>query len=219
MRISISGTGCQGKTTLIQDFLQEWPGFSTPKKTYRSKLKKDNHSKDAGEDSQWDILNFMLDQLQEYKKSDNIIFDRCPLDNLVYTMWAHEKGQISKEFVDKCIPLIKESSKFLDIIFFVPLTKVHQVEIEDDGTRNTDPIYIKEIDNIFKTLLQYYHQNVGPFFPKDDKPAIIDVFGTRQERIEIIKLYLDVDGDPIGEQGIINPNEIDSIMHQFRDDN
>ena len=85
MRISISGTGCQGKTTLIQDFLQEWPGFSTPKKTYRSKLKKDNHSKDACEDSQWDILNFMLDQLQEYKKGDNIIFDRCPLDNLVYT--------------------------------------------------------------------------------------------------------------------------------------
>ena len=33
----------------------------------------------------------------------------------------------------------------------------------------------------------------------------------------MIKLYIDVDGDPIGEQGIINPNEVESIMQQFRD--
>ena len=41
--------------------------------------------------------------------------------------------------------------QFLDIIFFTPLTNVHKVEIEDDGVRNADPNYIKEIDNIFNT--------------------------------------------------------------------
>ncbi len=216
MRISVSGTACQGKTTLIEDFIKEWPIYESPEETYRAKLKKDNHSQTADEDNQWDILNFMIDQMQSYGKGDNVIYDRCPLDNLVYTLWAHEKGNISKEFVDKCIPLVKESMRFLDIIFFTPLTKVHKVEPEEDGVRNTDPVYIKEIDNIFKTLLQYYYQDVGPFFIKDDKPAIIEIFGSPHERIEMVKLYLDVDGDPIGEGGIIDPNEVDSLLQQFQ---
>ena len=216
MRIAISGTGCQGKSTLIQDFLQEWPGYKTPKKTYRDKLNKENHSESTDEDNQWDVLNFMIDQLQEYRKGDNVIFDRCPLDNLVYSLWAQDKNNVSKEFVDKCIPVVKESMRFLDIIFFTPLTNVHKVELEEDGVRNTDPIYIQEIDNIFKTLLQYYHQDIGPFFLKDDKPAIIEVFGDRQQRMEMIKLYLDVDGDPIGEQGIVDPNEVEALLQQFR---
>jgi hypothetical protein len=215
MRIAISGTACQGKSTLVDDFLQEWSPYTTPEKSYRDVLDSE-HSDTASEDGQWEILNFMVDQLQEYRKGDNVIFDRCPLDNLVYTLWAHEKGNLSKEFVDKCIPVVKESMRFLDIIFFVPLTKVHKVSLEDDGVRNSDPVYIREIDNIFKTLLQYYHQDVGPFFLKDDKPAIIEVFGNRQERIEITKLYLDDDGDPISEEGIINPAEVESLLHQFK---
>ena len=85
MRIAISGTACQGKTTFINDFLKEWPSYSTPEESYRNSLS-DNHSETADEDNQWDVLNFMVDQLQEYRKGDNVIFDRCPLDNLVYTL-------------------------------------------------------------------------------------------------------------------------------------
>lgn len=215
MRIAISGTACQGKTTLINDFLQEWSCYKTPDKSYRDLLTGD-HSTDTSEDTQWDVLNFMVDQLQETKKGDNVIFDRCPLDNLVYTLWAHEKGLIDKEFVDKCIPIVRESMRALDIIFFTPLTKVHQVKLIDDGTRVADAGYIKEVDTLFKTLLQYYYQDLGPFFVKDDKPAIIEVFGERQERIEMLKLYLDTDGDAIGEGGILDPNEIDMLYEQFK---
>ena len=35
MRIAISGTACQGKSTLVKDFLDLWPSYSTPEKTYR----------------------------------------------------------------------------------------------------------------------------------------------------------------------------------------
>ena len=64
MRIAISGTACQGKTTLINDFLQEWSSYKTPDKSYRDLLT-DDHSTDTNEDTQWDVLNFMVDQLQE----------------------------------------------------------------------------------------------------------------------------------------------------------
>jgi len=204
MRIAISGTGNQGKTTLIKDFLQEWSTYRTESSTYRDKLvaEKLPHSKNATKDTQWKILNHMIDEMQTFKSDDYIIMDRCPIDNLVYSLWCFEKGvgDIDKEFIDKCIPLVCESMKHLDIIFFTPITKAAPVKIEDDGVRETDSIYIKEIDNIFKMIGAQHHQNneKNPFFPKDDAPGWIEVFGDRQTRIAMIKQYLDVDGDLIG---------------------
>ena len=204
MRIAISGTGNQGKTTLIKDFLQEWPTYRTESSTYRDKLvaEKLPHSKNATKDTQWKILNHMIDEMQTFKSDDYAIMDRCPIDNLVYSLWCFEKGvgDIDKEFIDKCIPLVCESMKHLDIIFFTPITRAAPVKIEDDGVRETDSIYIKEIDNIFKMIGAQHNQNNGknPFFPKDDAPGWIEVFGDRQTRIAMIKQYLDVDGDLIG---------------------
>lgn len=218
MRIAISGTGNQGKTTLINDFLQEWSNYKTESSTYRDKLvaEKLPHSKDATKDTQWKILNHMIDEMQTFGAEDNIIMDRCPIDNLIYSLWCFEKGvgDIDKEFIDKCIPLVCESMRNLDIIFFIPITKAAPVAIEEDGVRETDKVYIKEIDNIFKMIGAQHHENNGrnPFFPKDDAPGWIEVFGDRQTRIAMIKQYLDADGDLIGgtEESmneLINPHD------------
>ena len=204
MRIAISGTGNQGKTTLINDFLQEWSNYKTESSTYRDKLVSEKlpHSKEATKDTQWKILNHMIDEMQTFGAEDNIIMDRCPIDNLIYSLWCFEKGvgDIDKEFIDKCIPLVCESMRNLDIIFFIPITKAAPVAIKEDGVRETDEVYIKEIDNIFKMIGAQHHENNGrnPFFPKDDAPGWIEVFGDRQTRIAMIKQYLDADGDLIG---------------------
>ena len=60
MRIAISGTACQGKTTLIKDFLGQWPNYVTPKKTYRDIIKDNDldHSSKTNKKTQWEILNF-----------------------------------------------------------------------------------------------------------------------------------------------------------------
>lgn len=218
MRIAISGTGNQGKTTLINDFLQEWSNYRTESTTYRDKLiaEKLPHSKKATKDTQWKILNHMIDEMQTFKSEDYVIMDRCPIDNLIYSLWCFEKGvgDIDKEFIDKCIPLVCESMKHLDIIFFTPITKAAPVKIEKDGIREVDSVYIKEIDNIFKMIGAQHHENNGtnPFFPKDDAPGWIEVFGDRQTRIAMIKQYLDVDGDLIGGTAeslneLINPSD------------
>ena len=218
MRIAISGSGNQGKSTLIKDFLKEWPGFKTESETYREKITSENlpHSKETTKDTQWKILNHMIDEMQTFKVDDNIIMDRCPIDNLVYSLWAFEKGvgDIDKEFIDKCIPLVCESMRNLDIIFFLPITKAAPVKIEEDGMRETDPMYIKEIDNIFKMIGAQHIENNGrnPFFPKDDAPGWIEIFGAPEVRIAMIKQYLDVDGDLIGgtEESmneLINPHD------------
>tara|TARA_R110002051_G_scaffold304082_1_gene373260 strand:- start:3845 stop:4603 length:759 start_codon:yes stop_codon:yes gene_type:complete len=200
MRIAISGSACQGKTTLIKDFLEQWPSYTTPEKTYRDIIKENDldHSSETNKNTQENILDFMIKEQKKYRKSDNVIFDRCPLDNLVYSMWATEQSEldIDEEFVKSCISKVRDSFDNLDIIFFTPISKVAPVELTEDDLRDTDINVIEEVDNIFKAMHREYMTNdASVFFVKDNKPAIIEVFGDRRQRIQILKLYIDAEGD------------------------
>ena len=213
MRIAISGTAAQGKTTLINDFLKKYPNYTTPKKTYRDVISTDSHSKSTNKDTQWDILNFMVDSLTEHGDKDQyVIHDRCPLDNIVYSLWAHAKGEddnsINEKFIKKCIPLVRESMKFLDIIFFIPITNATEANIEDDKFRETDVEYIQEIDNLFKAMHSGWQNPESQFFPREDRPGMIEVFGNPEERIKMIGFYVNDDGDMYGDKDSMVNNDL-----------
>ena len=219
MRIAISGTANLGKSTLVQDFLQEWDMYGREVKTYRDVLNEKGlpHSKETTKESQKAILDYMVETLKEFKSGDKVIFDRCPLDNLVYSMWAmsQEDSDVDEDFIDECIPIVREALVNLDIIFFIPITKHNKINIEENGNRETDEKYIKEIDSFFKVLQRHYHEHPqdNPFFPRDDSPALIEIFGSKEERIQMIKLYIDAEGDIIGGDGgssdIFTPENLD----------
>ena len=216
MRIAISGTACQGKSTLVKDFLDQWPSYTTPKKTYRDIIAENNleHSSKTNKETQRKILDFQIEEQQKYRRGDNVIFDRCPLDNLVYSMWACEQegNDIDEEFISSCIPLVRESFRDLDIIFFVPITKVAPIGIVEDGIRDTSQQIIEEIDNIFKAVHRDHEENPKTnIFIVDDKPPIIEVFGNRRERIEILKLYIDAEGDAMSPGNLIDEKTLESI--------
>jgi len=226
MRIAISGTACQGKSTLIKDFLQEWNMYTTPAKTYRDYLTENNlpHSKETTKDTQWDILNFMVDTLQQYSKGDKVIFDRCPLDNMVYSLWAHEKdnSDLDSDFIKKCIPVVRESLRFLDVIFFIPITKAAPIKIVEDDLRDTDEEFITEIDNIFKGIERQYleGQKASPFLPNEECPAIVEVFGNREQRLHMMRQYIDAEGDLLGENSSsILGEEVLDMEQILRDQN
>jgi hypothetical protein len=202
MRIAICGSACQGKTTLVNDFIKQWPKYKRSEESYRKVIKKENLklNKEVDQDGQWKILNCLIDDIQKTEKGDNVIFDRCPLDNLVYSLWSEEKqsSDIDKKFIEKCIPLVQESMRAIDIIFFIPITRAAPVKIELKNTREIDEEYIKEIDNIFKVISHTMAATgVCPFMTKDDRPPIIEIFGNPEQRVEMIKLYINEEGDLI----------------------
>jgi len=205
MKIAFCGTSCVGKSTLINDFLKTWPNYALADKSYREKAKNNPKLKlnQAGdEESQVIIRDALIDQTQAYSRSQNILFDRCILDNIVYTMWLNYKGQISDLFVERQIPIVKETLKTYDIIFFIPMLAKYPIEIvpSEDGQRDTDPQFREEIDNLFKATLKDYYKQKRTFFPYEDCPAVIEIFGSPQERIQMIKLYLNENGLPYGEE-------------------
>lgn len=220
MRIAISGAQNTGKSTLIKDFMTVWPMYQTPGKSYRDILKEQNlpHSTETSRATQLTILKYMTTLQKNFKNTDYVIFDRCPTDCLVYTLWAYEKGlgDIDDAFVSFVIKETKESLRNLDIIFYVPATD--NIDIVEDGFRSTDIQYRAEIDTIFQTLFDQYQKQNDVFFPKDDTPGIIHVTGSRQQRLVEIGKYINEHGNIYGEESsLIKPDELDMLTSIIRD--
>jgi len=122
---------------------------------------------------------------------------------MVYSLWAHEKdnSDLDSNFIKKCIPVVRESLRFLDVIFFIPITKAAPIKIVEDDLRDTDEEFITEIDNIFKGIERQYleGQKASPFLPNEECPAIVEVFGNREQRLHMMRQYIDAEGDLLGE--------------------
>tara|TARA_B100001123_G_C14928023_1_gene874516 strand:+ start:11 stop:733 length:723 start_codon:yes stop_codon:yes gene_type:complete len=223
MRICVSGTGSQGKSTFVNDFLKQWPDYITPKETYRDFIG-DTHSKKTDKETQLKILNHMVDETMKHTEGDKVIFDRGPLDNIIYSIWANSKGLVDDDTVNEGLPLLRESLKFIDIVFFIPVTNVAPVNYDTDEFNEsvekglTDESFLQEIDNLYKVLKYDWDNNPNTkFCDPHDRPPIIEIFGRPHERIEMVKWYIDVDGDLIDNVGVISQQEIEE-MEQLKAD-
>lgn len=202
MKIAFIGTQCNGKTTLIEEFLRTWPMYKRPEKTYRDIIaeKKIKLNQKGNEKSQRIILDALIDETQAACASDeeNIIFDRCVLDNIVYSLWLNAKEKVSDSFIMDCKFLAQETLKSIDIIFYLPLRE--EIKLEKRKGRDIDPVYRQEIDNIFRALVGAYERGDAAFFPRDNCPAIIALEGPPDLRLPQIKLYIKDTGKPFGEE-------------------
>jgi hypothetical protein len=223
MRIAFSGAACTGKTTTINAFLNKWPNYNLIKSDYRKIVKKTNkHSKNADAKIQEKILNVLSEEVKPYTHHDKVVYDRCTLDNLVYSLWASDKNikGFSKPFMVETIKKVKESMRSLDIIF-VCFRDLMPPVIEKRDSRETDELFVSETNNIFKALykLTQDQKKDTPFFlPKDDSPTLIELHGTTEERIAQIALYVTADGDCFGEEhSILNIDEL-TKMKSLLDD-
>jgi len=204
MRIALIGAHSVGKSTLVEQFLKEWPMYKRPEKTYRDIIKEKNLNinMQGDKESQRAILNALVDEVQLASTSDDkhIIFDRCPVDNMAYTLWHYAKDTegFTSEFVMDCKDIAALSLKHIDLVFYVPARK--EIPITPREGRETDETFREEIDNIFDSLVNSYEKNTGAFFPSEDCPAVIRLEGPPDMRIPQIKLYIKDTGNCYGEE-------------------
>lgn len=202
--ISVSGTQCIGKSTFIQDFIAQWPMYKTSSKSYRDIIKDKNLSinKETTKESQQVILESIVEDIENAKKDEYWIFDRSPIDNLVYSLWSYDKNKsnIDDAFIADCIKIARLAIQKLNLMLFIPISKQNDIALVKDDLRDVDPIYRKEIDELFQGLKRKREGGDDVFFVKDDSPPIIEVFGGRSERIAICQLYIKENGDFFGEE-------------------
>jgi len=209
MKLAISSTACMGKTTLVNDFIKEWPEYKKVSNSCQSIIKEKNLNinKNGDENSQRIIRDVYIDNSQMYSRKDNTIYDRSILDNLAYSMWLNYYGKVSDDFIKESIEITSQTLKTFDIIFFIPMSPSYPVNFVESNSIDIDEKYREEIDNIFKAIIADYRKTNRCIFPARDCPAVIEVFGTEKERIELMKLYITKDGNAYGEKDslIVNP--------------
>jgi hypothetical protein len=221
MRIAFSGAACTGKTTTIEAFLKKWNNYTLVNSNYRQFIKKTKkHSKDNSKKNQEQILDIMLAETAQYTQHQNVVFDRCPLDNIVYSLWCFDKRVkgFTDKFIEQSIQKVRESMRHLDIIFLC--TRDMMPPIVSNGIRETDPVFVDEINNLFKSIQKQIQRGVekSPFFPAGDSPALIDIHGTTEERLALISLYVTPEGTAYGEeQSLINMDELNQMYSLLRD--
>jgi GTPase SAR1 family protein len=205
MKIALMGAQNTGKSTLVENFIKQWPMYKKPEKTYRDLIKEQNIklNKEADKDSQKAILNALVDEIQGACASENnthLIFDRCTVDNIAYTLWHHAKDTpgFTREFVIDSQSIAALSLKYLDIIFYVPVRKEIPL-VQRDG-RETDVVFREEIDNVFDALVESYENNTRAFFPTEDCPVIIRLEGPPDMWVPQMRLYIKENGNFYGEE-------------------
>ena len=87
----------------------------------------------------------------------------------------------------------------------------------ENGTRSVDLTFREEIDNIFKAFCDSYHKHDKKIFDPNDSPAVIEIFGSQQERIKMVEFYVNEDGNMYGEDDslIHIPPELDPELKEY----
>jgi len=207
MRISFVGTQNVGKSTLIQEFINKYPMFSIPEKSYRDVIKEQNLdiNENGTLESQKIIRDVLVDMALDNAGKSHIVHDRTVLDNLAYTLWLAEYDKLRgtddeiSEFIATSILLVKESMKFYDIIFWIPIN--HNIPVVAKENRSLNLEYRQEIDNIFDGFYEHYKTNSGLLFDKENQPCVIKLEGELQQRMDTIALYIAEDGELVENEG------------------
>ena len=186
MRIAISGTHFMGKTTLIEDFTKKYPNYKCEIEPYY-KLQDEEAmelSLEPDLDSLLEQLDYSIEQLNKNENESTIIFDRCPIDFIAYSMCILDQDSIdiNDSEISERFPEVKDALNNLDLIVFLPITKEHLVEYTEEN-----PAYRKKVDEFFKKI---YRDDICDIFPSYSHPKIIEIWGDRLTKIKKLESCL-----------------------------
>ncbi|WP_158617473.1 AAA family ATPase [Legionella sp. km772] len=188
MRIAISGTHSQGKSTFVRDFLNKYPHYIFENEPYRAIMHQ--HEIFFGDQQKIEHielqLNHCLSRVKKYKAGDCVIFDRPPSDYIPYSDYSAVNAQsdINKAYIDSLFPRITPILAHLDLIVFVPMCEDYPMCLEDDGHRPIDDFYRIWVDEAFKKL---YREDLDRLLPKENAPRVVEITGPRELRVALLK--------------------------------
>lgn len=167
MKIGLCGTMSVGKTTLVKALskMEQFKGYTCT--TERSKYLNSLGIPLNHETTIEGQTIFLAERVTELMQN-RLITDRTVLDVMAFTNCAKKVSYIDGDaFADYASRFVKQ----YDYIFYI---SPDGIDIEDNGIRETDSNYRKEIDEEIQKLLLKY------------RPVYFELKGTTEERIEQI---------------------------------
>ena len=178
MKISFTGAGCSGKSTLLKKCQEHYGDkFQYVTEVTRPIARK---GLPINEDGNNDTQRAIIDAHIENNKLDNVIMDRCIIDGYIYTAWLFNDQKVSEETYAYAYATFNDIVDELDVIFYCcPL------DMEDDGERSINENFQKDIANNM-TLLLYQEPWNTPY-----KGKLVTLEGNVDKRFNDIKIAIE----------------------------
>lgn len=179
IKIELLGAACSGKTTLINALASEYPEFKIQDESVRYIKKKYGISFANGDaDIQ---LSLLCLQLKYANNPEDYLLDRSTTNSYSYLNFYRKKGE--SDIPASVFSFIedesrKNSQENIDLIIFL---RPGDFPIVEDGTRITDPDYIRGTDEEMSNLIKEWGL--------EDKT--IEPHGSVAERVAFCKPYID----------------------------
>ena len=174
MIVSFTGAQSTGKTTLLNQ-MRNWEclkDYTFIDEITRNIKKKGMSINEKGnDDTQTAIMNAHIENL---KKGDSLILDRCSLDGVVYTHYLYSHGRVSKDTFEYARQVFVETCLKYDKIFYLK----PEFDIVDDGVRSNSVQFRDEIASIFERYIAEFNLR---------KWNVVELSGSVEERLKAIK--------------------------------
>ena len=178
MKVSFTGTGCSGKSTLLNLCREQYGDkFSYVTEVTRPLARKGFTINEAGGDA---TQKAIIDAHIENNKLNDVIMDRCIVDGYVYTSWLYGEGNVTQPVYDYAWMTLNEIINDIDIIFHTA-----PLQMEDDGQRSTNIDFQKDISDTFDILLN------GIYWRNTYKGRVIYLEGEIEKRFNDIKIAIE----------------------------
>ena len=179
MKISFTGTGCSGKSTMLKkckDFYGDRFRYITE---VTRPLARQGYVINEGGDSSTQCA--IIDAHIRNNKFENVIMDRCIVDGYVYTNWLFGKGQVDNLTYDYAWDTFNQIFEDLDIIFYC-----EPLEMKSDGERSTSEDFQKDIDDMMQYVLfeDPWKPTTGPTIIRLENKSV-------EKRFEDIKIAIE----------------------------
>ena len=190
MRIAISGTHSQGKSTFVHDWINRHHHYIREEEPFRALQEEGYDIRFRQESTKLHNgiqMYYSISRLMHYRQpSECVIFDRCPVDYIAYSQYTsnYETTDIDDQFVESLAARVRDSLQSLDLLIFLPMTSEWPVAMENDGIRPTDLSYRDEVDVIFK---QIYREQRFSVMPINNPPVFIELWGAREDRLNSLE--------------------------------
>jgi len=184
MIFSFTGAQSTGKTTLLNRLHEkngEYPFEFVPEVTrlimhdYEMPINEDGDDLTQLLIMTEHVRNVFNHRADRIIRGTHMIFDRCALDGIVYSVWLLNNRKISRACYDACDLIYKSLQDKYDVIFY---TSPDDVKLVDDGERSVNVQFKNDILELFDL---YMHRYSG---------KLVVLKGSVEERLETIKSTL-----------------------------
>ncbi len=177
MKIAISGSHSQGKSTLV-DFLKNQSANSIFKDyEFSSSMTRGLQKEGVIINEEGGALTQLRVMTKFYERyitaGSNFLHDRCALDGMAYTSVLKFQNKISTKIFDACLCIFEDLLPKYDKIFYV----MPELSLVNDGVRTVDKKFFELTVSSFDFLITQY------------KIDVINLSGSVEERSNIILKY------------------------------